>query len=267
LTWTDIHSHILPGFDDGASSEQEFLEMARKAVEGGTSVMVATPHYDHESPAFELPEITEAVVGHNSLLQERNIPLRLVPGAEVRVNAGLLQSAMKNGGMEGFCLGNSEKYILVDMPITDMPLAATDAFFHLQLHGMVPILAHPERNRHLVEHPAVLRDLVERGIEMQVNSGSLEGIFGKAARRTAMSLLNEGASRLVASDAHGLRARTPDLSRAARVLCDLLGEEAARLILEVNPGLVLDGKELTGLTRVSARRSEPSRGRFWRKPR
>ena len=89
MTWTDIHSHILPGFDDGASSEQEFLEMARKAVEGGTSVMVATPHYDHESPAFELPEITEAVVSHNSLLQERNIPLRLVPGAEVRVNAGL----------------------------------------------------------------------------------------------------------------------------------------------------------------------------------
>ncbi|MBU4219679.1 MAG: hypothetical protein KKB90_12055 [Actinobacteria bacterium] len=265
MTWTDIHSHILPGFDDGASSDEEFLEMARIAVEGGTSVMVATPHYDLESTSFELHEVAVAVEDHNSLLRETGIPLCLIPGVEVRINAGLLQLAEKGGGLEDLCLGKNGKCILVELPLMDMPLATLDVFFHIQLRGIIPILAHPERNRYLVKHPSMVRDLVERGIEMQVNSGSLEGIFGKSAKRTAQSLLKENAARLVASDAHGSRVRTPDLSRVAGALDGLLGDGSSHIILEVNPGFILDGEKLVGVTGAPSLKSGPSRKRFWRR--
>jgi protein-tyrosine phosphatase len=136
----------------------------------------------------------------------------------------------------------------------DMPLAT-------------PILAHPERNRHLVENPSIIRDLVKRGIEIQINSGSLEGIFGESARRTARCLLKEAAARLVASDAHGPLGRSTDLSGAARALSSLLGEEAPRLILGENPGLILEGEELASTVSDSQLTSRPSRKRSWRRSR
>ena len=245
MTWTDLHSHILPGFDDGASSDEEFLEMARVAVRGGTSLMAATPHYDSENPAFDTGEAAAAVDQHNGLLREKGIPLVLVPGVEVRINAGLFDLAKEGGGLEKLCLGVKGKYILVDLPLMNVPVATPDILFQIQLCGITPILAHPERNSYLVDHPSVIRNLVERGIEMQVNSGSLDGLFGKAARRTARRLLEEGAARLVASDAHNPRGRSPDLSKTAKALSGLLGKEAPHLLLEVNPGLVLGGEELT----------------------
>ena len=245
MTWTDIHSHILPGFDDGASNDEEFLQMARMAAKGGTSLVAATPHYDCDSRSFEPHEAAAAVEVHNGLLKANGIPLVLAHGMEVRVNAGLFELAREGAGLEELCLGSSKKYILVDLPLADMPVAAPDILYQVQLRGITPILAHPERNRYLVEHPPALRDLVERGIEVQVNAGSLAGIFGKQARNTARLLLKEGVARLVASDAHGTKGRNPDLSGAAKALARLLGKEAPRMLLEINPGLALSGEKIT----------------------
>jgi tyrosine-protein phosphatase YwqE len=267
LTWTDLHSHILPGFDDGASSDEEFLEMARVAVEGGTRLMAATPHYDCDSPSFEPRETVAVVEFYNGLLRENGVPLVLGPGQEVRINAGLLELAKEVDRLRELSLGGKGKYMLVDLPLSDMPLATPDILFHIQLCGITPILAHPERNRYLVEHPSVVSDLVERGIAIQVNSGSLEGIFGKQARRTARSLLEEGAARLVASDAHKPRGRTPDLSGAATALGSLLGEEAPRALLSTNPSLVLDGEELAAATEGYVRGPGSRRKRLRGRPR
>ena len=267
MTWTDLHSHILPGFDDGASSDEEFLEMARVAVKGGTSLMAATPHYDSESPAFDAGEAAAAVDHYNGLLRESGIPLVLMRGVEVRINAGLFDRALEGSGLEKLCLGGQGKHILVDLPLMNVPVATPDILFQIQLCGVTPILAHPERNSYLVKHPSMIRDLVERGIEIQVNSGSLQGIFGKAARRTARRLLEEDAARLVASDAHTPRGRSPDLSKAARELRGLLGEQAPRLLLGVNPGLILNGEELAGVTRGATQKPGSSRRRASRKSR
>jgi protein-tyrosine phosphatase len=241
LTWTDLHSHILPGFDDGASSDGEFLEMARVAVRGGTSLMAATPHYDLEDWRYDPGEVLSAVDQHNGILRELGIPLDLIPGVEVRINAGLFDAAKAGGGLEKLCLGGKGKYLLVDLPLMNIPVATPEILFQVQLSGITPILAHPERNSYLVDHPEIIRDLVERGVELQVSSGSLTGLFGRDARRTSRRLLEEGTARLVASDAHTSRGRNPDLSKAVRVLRGLLGKDAPRQLLEVNPGLILNG--------------------------
>jgi protein-tyrosine phosphatase len=260
LPFIDLHSHILPGFDDGASSEAEFLEMAQIAVRGGTSVMAATPHYDLESRSAKVEEIASAVEEHARLLRERGIPLTLVRGVEVRLNAGLFNLAKENGGLDELGLGSSGKFMLVDLPLFDIPVATNDILFQIQLSGLTPILAHPERNRYLAKHPTKVGEMADRGIEMQVNAGSLEGIYGKTAQRFAHALLIEGVAKLVASDAHKPWGRSPDLSAAAAIIQSKLGAEAARIMLELNPKHVLAGehlKETVGF-RLRRRKAVPS---------
>jgi protein-tyrosine phosphatase len=268
LPYTDIHSHILPGFDDGASDESEFLEMAMVAVKGGTTVMAATPHYDLESPDMQPSEVASAVDDHIGIMRSRNIPLNLVPGVEVRINAGLYSLAKEEGeALRGLSLGASGKFMLVDLPLFNMPVATDDILFQIQLCGLTPILAHPERNRHLVKHATSIREMVDRGLEMQVNSGSLEGLNGKAAQRFAKTLLKEGLARLVASDAHKPRGRSPNLSGAAAIIQRQLGAEAARILLEINPSHVLAGQTPVNAVEERVRRPGLMRPRTRRKPR
>lgn len=218
--------------------------MARAAVRGGTARMAATPHYHPENPSFEPGDTRASVELHNRILEERDIPLTLLPGMEVRIGAGLYRTAREERGLEEMSLGEGGRCILVDLPLIDMPLAAQDILFQVQLRGYTPILAHPERNRYLHGHPSLIRELVERGVQVQVNSGSLEGIYGKQARRMARGLLEEGVARLVASDAHTPRSRSPDMTGAVKILGRMLGEEAVRRLLEINPGLALIGEDL-----------------------
>ena len=244
MPFTDIHSHILPGFDDGAADEDEFLRMARTAVAGGTARMAATPHYDLDGHELELDDLSTSLARHGELLCEQGIPLELLYGVEVRVNAGLYNLAREEGDLGRLCLGGSGKYILTDLPLIDMPVATADILFQVQLGGYTPILAHPERNRYLSTRLQVVRELVERGVEIQVNSGSLEGLYGKQARRSALALLKEGVARLVASDAHSPTLRNTDLSAAARIIRSQLGGESSRILLEINPERALAGERL-----------------------
>jgi protein-tyrosine phosphatase len=265
LPFTDLHSHILPGFDDGAGDVGEFVEMAKVAVRGGTAYMAATPHYDLESPAMLLEEVTAAVEDNLQVLRSQDIPLALVPGVEVRINAGLFRLAKEEGNLDRLSLVRAGKFILVDLPLFDLPVAMDDILFQVQLCGIIPILAHPERNRLLVKNTEMIREMVDRGVEMQVNSGSLEGIYGSEARRVAYSLLKEGAARLVASDAHQSRGRSPNLSGAARIITRRMGAEASRILLDVNPGLVLAGQGMVDAVKTSMRRPRPVRSLSWRK--
>ncbi len=259
MPFTDLHSHILPGFDDGAGDAREFLEMAKVAVQGGTVKMAATPHYDLEKPGMQLEEVAVAVEDHFQLLLSQGISLTLVPGVEVRVNAGLFRLAKEKGVLDELSLGGAGKFILVDLPLFDLPVAIYDILFQVQLCGITPILAHPERNRRLVKHSEKIREMVDRGVEMQINSGSLEGIYGREARHVAHSLLSEGLARLVASDAHQPRGRSPSLSGAARIITRQMGEEASRILLDINPGKVLAGQSLVDAVDASTQRPKPAR--------
>lgn len=255
----DLHSHILPGFDDGASDDAEFLAMARAAVRGDTVRMAATPHYDPENPGMEVDAVAVAVREHSGLLRGEGIELELIPGVEVRINAGLYRLAREGGGLVRLTLGDGSKYLLSDLPLIDMPSAAADILFQVQLCGFIPILAHPERNRYLATRREEVREMMDRGVEMQVNGGSLEGLYGNTARRSALALLDEGIARLVASDAHSSNGRGADLSGAARIIAERLGKEAQRVLLEVNPERVLAGEPL--LDAVPAPQRRPGRAR------
>lgn len=265
MAFIDLHCHILPGLDDGAAEEEEFLAMARVALEGGTGIMVATPHWDLEERASPRLTVVPLVEECRRKLEGRGWELELLPGVEVRLNASLHRLTGEAQVLDGLTLAGSGRYILVDLPLADIPLGAEDTLFRLQLHGYTPILAHPERNRRLVDHPGRLRALVDRGVELQVNSGSLLGTYGRSARRAATALLREGLARLLASDAHRATERHPDLSGAWERVRGLLGEGAADVLLRENPRAVLYGEvlqplPLPGSTRRSLVRRRRSGG-------
>lgn len=274
--WIDIHSHILPGIDDGAASDEEMLAMAEVAAAGGSSIVVATPHVDHEGGRFDYRIIAPEVARCNALISERGIPVELIPGVEVRINAGM-SGLLAETSAEVLTLGGTGRYLLADIPMLEAPLGMQELLFEAQLKGLTPIIAHPERCRPFVEDPGLLSELADRGMEIQIDSDSLEGRFGRDAHRLGWALLREGTARLVASDAHSATVRNPDLSKVAESLDKRLGDGSAQLLLYENPRRVLAGEGLLELPAAGERKAGgsaggkpgagvPAAGRRWRNP-
>jgi protein-tyrosine phosphatase len=202
----DLHSHILPGLDDGAGNLEASLSMALMAVEEGIDTIVATPHVNQAYPVD--PDAMSAAVGAlNVALARMELPLAVLPGSEIAVEmvSGLDDIALRRlslGG--GGCL-------LVESPYSGSVPFLEDMLFDLQVRGFRPVLAHPERSIAFRERPERLAGLVSRGVMSCVNSGSLAGRFGTNAKRMSLQFFQDGLVHAVASDSHDDRGRPPRL--------------------------------------------------------
>ncbi|RDV84794.1 tyrosine-protein phosphatase [Ammonifex thiophilus] len=152
----DIHTHILPGLDDGAEDLEEALSMARLALADGVTALVATPHVIRGSFFPSRQEILETVSLLNERLAEQGLPLRVLPGAEYRLEPDLPERLAKG---ELVPLNDAGRYLLVELPSTFVPPYAERVLYELQLQGVTPILAHPERNAELCRRPELLASL------------------------------------------------------------------------------------------------------------
>lgn len=203
---TDMHIHILPGVDDGASSWEESLAMARCAEADGITAMVCTPHMDAEADGLEkLAEHTKKREELQRRLADEGIPLRLLGGAEWLLTPDLLDVVEKQGR-----LGESRAFLFELSPF--MPIAAAEPLARSSTAaGLLPVLAHPERHPWLNEkNVSLLEALAARGCFFQLTAGSLAGEFGKNARRTGEAIALALPERVIlASDAHHIHARRP----------------------------------------------------------
>ncbi|MGB9790958.1 MAG: tyrosine-protein phosphatase [Thermacetogeniaceae bacterium] len=211
----DIHNHILPGLDDGPETVEESLEMAEALVRAGFTAVVATPHvlpglYENTREA-----ILDAVASLRRMLASEKIPLEVYPGSECRIALELPESLERG---ELVTLGDSGKYLLVEFPMHELPPYALDTLFRLQLGGVRPVIAHPERHSFFRESPRLLADIVERGALVQVTAGALTGLFGPAEQRAVCRWLREGLVHFVASDAHSNGKRLEAVRKAAELL-------------------------------------------------
>jgi protein-tyrosine phosphatase len=202
----DIHSHILPGLDDGAQSLNESLELARAAAAAGTRRMVATPHVD-STYGFDLSPIRPLTGELNAALAREQIPLAVLPGAEVALPR---LGDFDAHALRDLCLGRAG-HLLVETPYAGAVPSLEEALFAVQVHGITPVLAHPERSSALQGDLARVRALVERGVLLSLDAGSMAGRFGSRASATALAFLAEGLVHNVASDAHDVGGRPPDL--------------------------------------------------------
>lgn len=251
----DLHCHILPGLDDGAQTLEDSLEIARVATRDGINTIAATPHADLWGDNPDQTDLETRVAELQAALDASGIPINVVPGLENH-----LSPALTTGNAVPL---NHTTYALVELPFEEFPHYAESALFQLQLQGLTPVIAHPERNAVLRSDLEVLRRLVERGILAQLTAASLLGVFGKKTREASEAMLRQGLVQVMSTDSHSSTGgRRPVLSEAVAVAARLVGQERAEALVVDTPRRIIAGESIEAeLSMVAAR---PRRWAFWR---
>lgn len=232
----DIHCHILPLVDDGPASVEHALQLAEQAVAEGVSRIIATPHLYH--PQFETEEVDVQLTVNefNVLLKQRDIPLTVYPGHEIRL-IGELMEALEAG--KALTL-NESRYILIEFPSSGIPSYARQVFAELISEGYIPVVAHPEKNKAIIQNPSLLFELISNGAISQVTCASLIGKYGKDVQRFAIALLENGLAHLIASDAHHLEKRPFYWKQCERMLEKTFEDWLIDEIYENNEAVLLN---------------------------
>jgi protein-tyrosine phosphatase len=235
--FVDIHCHLLPGLDDGPAVAEEALAMAEMAVADGTGTIVATTHQLGNFAKNSAAMIRAAAARFQQLLDQRRVPLRVLPGADVRIEPDLVRKIRSD---EVLTLGDRRRFVLLELP-HDVYLPLDRLLGELKSAGLVGVLSHPERNRGILNQPGVLRPLVERGCLLQVTGASLTGLFGTAIQTFSEALLEQGLVHFVSTDAHGTKGRPPLLKAAFERVAELAGRETAVDLCCRHPASVVGG--------------------------
>lgn len=235
----DLHCHILPGLDDGPQWLEESLAMAETAMEDGIRTVVATPHTGDGLYANPLDKVRSALSSLKEALLERGLHLDLHIGGDVHVRPDMMR-AVRAG--EAITVDNAGKYLLLELPSLSIPSGVREEIFQLRIHGITPIITHPERNQVIIRDPLVLEEMVSMGALAQLTAMSLTGGFGGIVREAAEYLLTRRLVHVIASDAHSAVHRPPILSRALERASSVLGDrvEAEQMVTSV-PAAILAG--------------------------
>ncbi len=240
----DIHSHVLPGIDDGSEDMEMSLDMLAMAAESGVDTLVATPHCNipGEFENYLSRELEELFLELQRKAERAEIPLRLCRGMEIYATPELPE-LLKNGRVWTL---NGGSYFLTEFNFGENPDFCSHILKQCERLGYRPIIAHPERYYFLQQDPELAYEWCTTGYGLQINKGSLLGRFGLQARQTAALLLEHGLAACVASDAHRPYERTTHMGEIKDYLDRVFGEDYRRLLLEENPSRILDGRELLG---------------------
>ena len=221
--FVDIHCHLLPGLDDGAGTMDDALAMAEMAVADGIRTVIATPHQLGNHAGNSGEAIRQATARMQAAIDRRRLPLRVLPGADVRIEPDLAPRIQSG---QVVTLADRRRHVLIELP-HGLWFPLDRLLAELKQAGLTAILSHPERNAAILRQPRILRLLVEQGCLLQVTAGSLTGSFGAAIEKSANWMVQQGLVHFVATDAHGVRGRPPLLRPAFQRVAELAGEAAA----------------------------------------
>lgn len=232
----DLHSHILPGLDDGARDMDTALRMAALAVHSGVGTMVVTPHCAYDRVA----EVREGLARLRRALDAAGIPLRVYPGMEI---FGSYETArlLREGRLLTL---NGSRYPLIEFSFDTDGAEETAVLQSVRQAGYVPLVAHPERYQCVQEDPELINLWKKMGCLFQVNRGSLLGRFGEVPRLVAWELVGRGFATAVASDAHSATRRTPWMRDIREELARRISPNAAAWLLEENPRRIINDERL-----------------------
>jgi protein-tyrosine phosphatase len=247
----DLHSHILPGIDDGSPDIDVSLAMAREAVAQGINTLVATPHvnFDYPTPAEDMAR----AVGHlNVELARAEIALAVLPGAEVAVTK---IDSLGPDELGALGLGGGAT-LLVECPYTTSVPFFEQQVGELQRDRYRVLLAHPERSPLFRDDFDRLERLVIGGAMTVINAGSLAGLLGDRSREAAFDLVAAGLVHAVASDSHDLERRPPGLRKAFEIADEELPgfEDQIEWYTRDAPAAIISGKRLPARPKPPARR-------------
>ena len=223
----DIHSHIIPGIVDGAKNIEITLSMLKNAEEDGIKKIVATPHYCMGYGESTIEEIKVLVKELNEKVKEENINVEIYIGQEVYFSENMIDYYKK--GIIGTI--NDSKYMLIEFPMGKFNSNIFEIIYELQIMGIRPIIAHPERYTYIIEKPSFINEFINEGYLFQINAGSLEGKFGKSVKKTAELLITNEIYSFIGSDAHNEKSRPTGLKEAFK-LANKLNEKSEELLIK-----------------------------------
>jgi len=232
----DLHTHLLPDWDDGAKDWEETVRMAKAAEEDGITKICLTPHLFRLTKHGNDLGLLEQRMAEVGRWAER-FQVRFFRGAEVYIDDQIVENIKENN-----LTVNNSSYVFVEFPADSVMEGVRDLFYRIMLEGYIPIISHPERNIIFDRKPELLFDLVSMGALAQVTAKSILGEFGSEARQSAEVFLKHNLVHLIASDAHDSENRPPLLSRAVektmKIVCE---EQALAMVIEV-PQAILDNQ-------------------------
>lgn len=228
----DLHNHVLFGLDDGCRTPEESSALARAAKEAGHAGFVATPHirpgiFDNTPDGIRRrrDEVVPLVTSER---------LELLLGAEYYFSPELLTSARQKTLLT---LGETSRYVLVELPQDGLPLRWEEVLFELRMNGYVPVIAHPERCAGVQADVAELHEkLLHAGALLQLDLGSLIGHYGRAAKKASAALVKRGAYHVAACDLHRPEDVPAIVTKSKRELKKRLrAQDGLTVLVEVNP--------------------------------
>jgi len=231
----DLHSHILPGLDDGARTLADSVDIARAALDDGIAVIAATPHVRDDWPT-DAEAMEERVAELRAELETARMPLDVRRGGEIALDwaVKLPAEALRRFGLAG------SRYLLVETPYHGWPLQLPDVLLSLRDQGFVPVLAHPERNIKVQTRPERLVPLVAAGVLVEVTAASVDGRIGRRSAECGHRLIQGRVAHLLASDAHHASVRAVGMSAAAKAVGG--GALAEWLTYEVPAAILADAE-------------------------
>jgi protein-tyrosine phosphatase len=236
----DLHCHFLPGIDDGAQELGESLDLARAAVATGISMAVMTPHVHVGRYDNNLSSIRKVFAVFQQALHDHDIPLQVRVGGEVRIAAEIM-ALVEEGEIPYQGEIDGHRILLLEFPHSHLMTGAGKLVEWLLARRIRPLIAHPERNKEVIRNFEKIYPFVAMGCLLQLTGASIIGQFGKPAQDCALKLIERDWVAVVATDAHNLIDRPPNLDLARKALVALGGEALARRLTEETPAEIVRG--------------------------
>ena len=239
----DLHTHILPGIDDGSSDMETSIEMVFMAYKSGVKHICTTPHccpdlYDNYATE-DLEALWEQVAAR---VKTERIPVHLYKGMEIMASDHITDDLHK----KRVWTINKTDYFLIEFEFNENPDWCSEILRECCRNGFMPVVAHPERYFFIQRNPEIAYEWYKAGYGIQVNKGSVLSRFGRREQITAESLLRHRIVSCIASDGHNTSTRSTSMTKLRQYLEKNYGEEYMNLLLKENPGRILEGRRLVG---------------------
>ena len=236
----DFHTHIIPNIDDGSRNIEETFNLIQEAKEVGFEGIVLTSHYIENYYETDVPERDIWVKAISDNLKNKGIETNLYLGNEIYMSENMM-NLLIDGKASTI---NNSCYVLFEMPLNAEPMNLYDVIYSLQENKLVPVLAHPERYSFIQKEPELVYDLIEKGVLMQANYGSILGKYGEKAEIIVRKFFENNMIHFLGSDVHRQNSIYKRIPRALEEIKDIVGEEKLEELTTINPKLALENKRI-----------------------
>ena len=236
----DFHSHIIPNIDDGSRSVEETFNLLKEAQEVGFEGIVLTSHYIEGYYETDAPERDIWVKAISDNLKAKGINTNLYLGNEIYISDNMM-NLLIDGKASTI---NNSSYVLFEMPMNAEPMNLYDVIYSLEENKLIPVLAHPERYSFVQKEPELVYDLIQKGVLMQSNYGSILGQYGEKAKMTVKKFLEANMVHFLGSDVHRQNTIYKKIPQALKEIENIVGKQKLEELTTINPKLALENKRI-----------------------